>query len=223
MSGVPRHVGVIPDGTRRWSRLNGVPLTEGYLLAMRNLADIIDLLLASRVRTVSVYMLSARNLLRPAEELAAVFEAESRFCSAMLPEVLRRHGARAEVVGRNEGLPTGFRDALEGLRSVRGEGGKGGEEVRKVHLLVGYDGWDEVLTALRGASSIEEAKAALAVPDDVDLVIRTGGGALLSGFLPMQSQYAHIATVDALFNDLSPADVTAALAEFAERTRLQGL
>ncbi|MFD8912190.1 undecaprenyl diphosphate synthase family protein [Streptomyces sp. NPDC059575] len=217
MSGVPRHVGVIPDGTRRWSRLHGVPLTEGYLLAMRNLADITDLLLASRVRTVSVYMLSARNLLRPAEELAAVFEAESRFCSVMLPEVLRRHGARAEVVGRNDGLPTGFRDALEGLRSVRGEGG------RTVHLLVGYDGWDEVLTALRGASSVEEAKAALAVPDDVDLVIRTGGGALLSGFLPMQSQYAHIATVDALFNDLSPADVAAVLAEFAERTRLQGL
>ncbi|MGV9340547.1 undecaprenyl diphosphate synthase family protein [Streptomyces sp. NPDC003688] len=216
MSGVPRHVGVIPDGTRRWSRLHGLPLTEGYLLAMRNLADITDLLLASRVRTVSVYMLSARNLLRPAEELAAVFEAESRFCSVMLPEVLRRHGARAEVVGRDEGLPTGFRDALEGLRSIRGEGGK-------VHLLVGYDGWDEVLTALRGASSVEEAKAALAVPDDVDLVIRTGGGALLSGFLPMQSQYAHIATVDALFNDLSPADVTAVLAEFAERTRLQGL
>ncbi|MEU4153155.1 undecaprenyl diphosphate synthase family protein [Streptomyces sp. NPDC026659] len=216
MSGVPRHVGVIPDGTRRWSRLHGLPLTEGYLLAMRNLADITDLLLASRVRTVSVYMLSARNLLRPAEELAAVFEAESLFCSMMLPEVLRRHGARAEVVGRDEGLPTGFRDALEGLRSIRGEGGK-------VHLLVGYDGWDEVLTALRGASSVEEAKAALTVPEDVDLVIRTGGGALLSGFLPMQCQYAHIATVDALFNDLSPADVTAVLAEFAARTRLQGL
>ncbi|MYS14418.1 undecaprenyl diphosphate synthase family protein [Streptomyces sp. SID4982] len=217
MSGVPRHVGVIPDGSRRWSRLNGVPLTESYHLAMRNLARITDLLLASQVRSVSLYMLSVRNLLRPAEELAAVFEAESRFCSVLLPEILRRHGARAEVVGRNEGLPSEFLGALDELRGIPGEGG------RKVCLLVGYDAWEEVFAAMRGASSIEEAKAALAVPEDVDLVIRTGGGALLSGFLPMQSQYAHIATVDALFNDLSLADVTAALDEFAERTRLQGL
>ncbi|MGC4999657.1 MULTISPECIES: undecaprenyl diphosphate synthase family protein [unclassified Streptomyces] len=217
MSGAPRHVGVIPDGSRRWSRLNGVPLTESYHLAMRNLAGITDLLLASQVRSVSLYMLSVRNLLRPAEELAAVFEAESRFCSTLLPEVLRRHGAQAEVVGRNEGLPTDFLGALDGLRGIRGEAG------RKVHLLVGYDAWEEVFAAMHGASSIEEARAALAVPEDVDLVIRTGGGALLSGFLPMQSQYAHIATVDALFNDLSPADVTAVLDEFAERTRLQGL
>ena len=47
-------------------------------------------------------------------------------------------------------------------------------------------------------------------------VIFAQRGTLLSGFLPFQSQYAHLVVSDKLFNDLSADDMRAAFGASAE-------
>jgi undecaprenyl diphosphate synthase len=215
MSAVPRHVGVIPDGTRRWSRNRGVPLTEGYPQAMENLARVVDVLYSAGVSVLSLYLLSLRNLTRPRAELRAVFEAETYFCTRLLPPVLARHGARVSAVGELSRIPPDYRRALRALDDPAVD------TDRRLYLLVAYDAWEELRAASVHAAP-QELPGRLGVREDVDLVLRTGGGNLLSGFLPLQSQYAHIHTVETLFNDLTPSDVRSALADFAGHERLQG-
>ncbi len=222
MTRAPRHVGIIPDGTRRWSRRHEVPLAEGYLRAMGNLAHLVDALYARGVAIVSVYLLSRRNLARPAEELDAVFRAERHLCEHLLPPVLEDHGVRVSAVGDPSLVPRGFRRALSRLTGPGAGDGAPPRPAsgRTLNLLVAYDAWEELRSprTARGA----DGRPVLGVREDVDLVIRTGGGTLLSGFLPLQSQYAHLHTFDRLFNDLTPADLAAALAAFARHERLQG-
>ena len=57
---------------------------------------------------------------------------------------------------------------------------------------------------------------------DPDLVIRTGGEQRLSNFLIWQSAYAELLTSETLWPDFGPADLDAALAEYASRTRRFG-
>jgi undecaprenyl diphosphate synthase len=57
---------------------------------------------------------------------------------------------------------------------------------------------------------------------DPDMVIRTGGDERLSNFLIWQSAYAEILFYPTLWPDFGPADLDAALAEFASRQRRFG-
>lgn len=215
MNRPPRHVGLIPDGTRRWSHRTGVELAVGYHRAMDKLSESIDALFAAGISVVSVYLLSRRNLQRAASELQAVFEAEIRFCVNLLPSILDNHSAAVHVVGDIEGLPPEFRQALDRMSVFSAESS------RKLYLLVGYDAWSELREAMRSTTPMT-VPASLAVTEDVDLIIRTGGGMLLSGFLPLQSQYAHLSVTDKLFNELTIADIRSAIAEFSSRDQLYG-
>ena len=47
----------------------------------------------------------------------------------------------------------------------------------------------------------------LSIKEPVDLIIRTGGGARLSGFLPWQSEYAELCTIKKLWPEIETKDI----------------
>jgi undecaprenyl diphosphate synthase len=71
-----RHVGLIPDGGRRWAKEKEVPLLESYVKMMRVIALFVDTMMARDVGSVTVYLLSKENLQRKTEELKPVIQAE---------------------------------------------------------------------------------------------------------------------------------------------------
>ena len=85
----------------------------------------------------------------------------------------------------------------------------------KVNFLVNYD-WEWDLAGLKngGLRSADVSR--------LDMVVRWGGGRRLSGFLPVQSVYADIFVVDALWPDFQSQHFDAALALFAEQDRTLG-
>ena len=88
--------------------------------------------------------------------------------------------------------------------------GKGGI---KINFLVNYSyEWD--LGFRKG--SIGPAMGSAEV-SRVDLVIRWGGRRRLSGFLPVQSVYAHIYVVDDYWPDFTPRHVYDAIAWYGEQ------
>ena len=42
------HVGIIPDGMRRWSKENNISLVESYLTSLENIDNIIHIFLAMK-------------------------------------------------------------------------------------------------------------------------------------------------------------------------------
>ena len=57
---------------------------------------------------------------------------------------------------------------------------------------------------------------------DPDLLIRTGGDQRISNFLLWQAAYAELYFCDVYWPDFGPAELDAALAEFASRARRFG-
>lgn len=212
----PTHVGLIPDGMRRWADANGTPLAESYL---RGAQKVVELLLALRrndVQTVSVYNLSRANLARPNAELDAVYAASIEFFSKLIPAKFDLKDCTVRLFGDRSLLPSEYVAAAEALETATKDGGF------RINILAAYDAIDELRAAhARAQREGCDISAAFDIPD-VDLVIRTTPEPLLSGFLPLQSQYAELIFLTTPLNELTPEDIDNLIAEHRQFPQRRG-
>jgi undecaprenyl diphosphate synthase len=198
---LPRHIGFIPDGNRRWAVQHGLPKERGYSSGIAPGLALFEECKALCIEEVSVYGFTQDNTRRPTPQ-ATQFRAA---CVAFAQEISRR-GAGLLVLGdeRSEQFPV----ELVPFRSRQGEG-------IKVNFLVNY-GWAWDLDGLKtdGLRSADVSR--------LDLIVRWGGGRRLSGFLPVQSVYADIFVLDALWPDFQPQHLYAALDWFGQQDRTLG-
>lgn len=197
----PAHVGLIPDGMRRWAEANGTTLTDSYRRGAEKVVEVLLALQRNGVHTVSVYNLSRANLARPSAELDAVYAASIHFFRELLPAkfdplecAIRLHGDRAL-------LPRDYVAAAVALERVTTG------TAFNVNILAAYDALDELrLAHARAQAEGCDISAAFDIPD-VDLIIRTTAEPLLSGFLPLQSQYAELMFLSTPLNELTAQDI----------------
>lgn len=194
--GGPTHVGLIPDGLRRWADSNGTTLVEAYRRGAGKVTEILVALREHGVSTVSVYNLSRANLARSDDELDAVFSASIHFLRTLVPANFDSADCGLRVHGELDLLPADYRAAVrEAEASMNGD-------AFRINILAAYDAADELRAAHRRAQR-EGADITTAFEiGDVDLVIRTTPEPLLSGFLPQQCQYARLVFLATPLNDL---------------------
>lgn len=187
---LPRHVGFIPDGNRRWAQARGSPKREGYAAGIPPGVRLVTLCRAIGIEETSVYGFTKENVRRPTDQVQAFRTACVDFCRHAVEA-----GCAVMVVGDTESsvFPDELRSYAE--RRTRGD--------LRVNLLVNYGWqWDVALLPSRLRSS-EVSR--------IDLVVRWGGRRRLSGFLPIQCAYADIYVVDTLWPDMSEEEFIAAL------------
>lgn len=208
VSRIPKHVGLIPDGNRRWAEARGLPKRDGYAAGIEPGLRLLSVCRALGIEEVSVYGFTKENVRRPQDQVAAFRNSCVEFALAVV-----RAGAAFLVVGDTSSSL--FPDALQPFSVERTSG-----DIR-VNLLVNY-GWRwDLATAIgrtpwKGRSksgSAAHALASAAIPA-IDLVIRWGGRSRLSGFLPMQCAYADICVIDTLWPDMRPEEFLHALQWF---------
>ena len=214
------HVGIIPDGNRRWAKQNNMDLTDAYWLAMQKITACCDALFRQGVSSVSVYLLSKDNILRAREDLQAVAIAETRLLRELIPALKRELGVRVYHAGNPASLPEEFQDALD---AVCEPGNGRADPFPRLYLLAGYDAYEEV-TAARAAigPDPDQLISTLSVPVELDAAIRTGSDSRISGFLPLQCKYAELFFEPYFFPDITPERVLAILDEFRSRSRRFG-
>ncbi len=198
---LPRHIGFIPDGNRRWAVQQGLPKEHGYARGIAPGLALFDACKAVGVEEVSVYGFTQDNTRRATEQTKGFRAA----CVALALEIQRR-GAALLVVGDEQSKQ--FPPDLVAFRVRQGAG-------IKVNFLVNY-GWEWDLAGMNngGLRSADVSR--------LDMVVRWGGGRRLSGFLPVQSVYADIFVLDALWPDYRPQHLDAALAWFGQQDRTLG-
>jgi len=185
---LPRHVGLIPDGNRRWARERGLPVAEGYKAGvckgLQMLQDCIDL----GIEEVSLYGFTQDNTKRPKEQRIAFAQASVAFVDAA------RSSEIALLVVGDTTSPM-FPSELKPFASERQGSGI------KVNMLVNY-GWEwDLQTALASGKKRTMEGLASAQVSRMDMIVRWGGFRRLSGFLPVQSVYADFYVVDDYWPD----------------------
>ncbi|MFH1186388.1 MAG: undecaprenyl diphosphate synthase family protein [Chloroflexota bacterium] len=200
---LPNHVGVIPDGNRRWAQARGLAKGKGYTQGLDPALAFFKLARAAGIRELSVYGFTIDNNKRPPAQRKAFTDACIRAV-----DLLSREDAELLVVGNADSRM--FPKELLPYTSERTTFGAGGT---KVNFLVNY-GWEWDLNRLKSAdptlTNIMKHLRSSEV-SKIDLIIRWGGRSRLSGFLPVQSVYADIYVVDEFWPDFKPEHLSAAL------------
>jgi short-chain Z-isoprenyl diphosphate synthase len=231
---VPKHIGVIMDGNRRWARAIGLEdVAHGHRRGADKIVDLLSWCDDAGVSVVTLFMLSTDNLRRPEPELSALLQ--------IIEDVavdLSRPGRRWKVraMGAPEVLPPEtvavLKQAEEDTRDRPGA---------TVNLAVGYGGRREIADAVRSllaehaerGTTLDELVEALEVEHiaehlytrgqpDPDLVIRTSGEQRLSGFLLWQTANTEFHFTDVYWPDFRRVDFLRALRDYSARHRRFG-
>ncbi|HET7385475.1 MAG TPA: isoprenyl transferase [Nocardioidaceae bacterium] len=231
--GLPKHVGVMLDGNRRWAKGVGTDTTHGYRAGAANIEPLLDWCEELGVEVVTLWLLSTDNLNRPADQLQGLMAVIEGAVSTLAEQ--RRW--RLHPVGSLDLLPTStgerLKEAEEATRDVDG---------MIVNVAVGYGGRREIADAVRSllqeqaskGTSIEELAEILDVEHiaehlytkgqpDPDLVIRTSGEQRLGGFLLWQSAQSEYYFCEAYWPDFRRVDFLRAVRAYAQRNRRYGL
>lgn len=212
----PAHVGLIPDGLRRWADERGTTLADAYLRGALKVTELVLALQRNGVGTVTVYNLSRANLARRDDELDAVYAASIHFLTTLIPAHFDPATCGVRVHGCRDLLPESYQAAADGA-----EAAMQGKDFR-INVLAGYDARDELRAAhARARAEGCDINAAFEI-DDVDLVIRTTAEPLLSGFPPLQSQYAQLVFSTTPLNDLQVSQVDDIVAEYRRQPQRRG-
>jgi short-chain Z-isoprenyl diphosphate synthase len=231
---VPRHVGVIMDGNRRWARAIGLEdVAHGHRRGADKIVDLLGWCDDAGVSVVTLFMLSTDNLNRPPSELQALLQ--------IIEDVavdLSRPGRPWQVraMGAPEVLPA---ETVAVLKQA--EEDTCDRPGATVNLAVGYGGRQEIADAVRSllaehaerGTSLEDLVQALEVEHiaehlytrgqpDPDLVIRTSGEQRLSGFLLWQTANTEFHFTDVYWPDFRRVDFLRALRDYSARHRRFG-
>jgi undecaprenyl diphosphate synthase len=210
-SRLPRHIGVIPDGNRRWAQAHGLPKQAGYAHGLAPALQLCDICRRLGIEELTFYGFTQDNTKRAAVQRRAFQQA----CVEAV-DLLGRQDAEVLVVGNTESAMFPRQLSPYTRRTTFGEG------TIRVNLLINYS-WQWDLNRVF-ASSRQKSNAAKVTVNDalldgmgsaevsrIDLVIRWGGRRRLSGFLPIQTVYADFCIVDALWPDFQPGQFLNAL------------
>lgn len=197
---IPKHIGIIPDGNRRWAVQQGMEKQAGYASGLEPGLNLLRQAVGYGVKEVTYYGFTVDNCKRPPQQVAAFKQA----CVDAV-EIIGREPVDLLVVGNYSS--DCFPKELVSYTTRRSLNGGG----IKVNFLVNY-GWQWDLNGWREMGRIHSADISR-----VDLVIRWGGMRRLSGFLPIQSVYADFYVVDALWPDYKPEHFVEALKWYSQQ------
>ena len=190
MKRIPKHIGIIPDGNRRWAKGKGLKKEDGYAYGLEPGMRLLQAARSYGVQELTFYGFTVDNCKRPKEQVAAF----SRACIEAV-KMIEKENVQLYVVGntRSACFPVELLPYTE--RTCRQDDG-----ALRVNFLVNY-GWEWDMKNGWVSSEIPR----------IDMVIRWGGMCRLSGFLPIQTVYSDFYMVKELWPDFLESQFVDAL------------
>ena len=185
---IPKHIGIIPDGNRRYSVKNGRAKNEGYAYGLEPGVKAVRMAKKYGVAEVTFYGFTVDNCRRPIAQVKS-FQAA---CVQAVELMIAEGDVEVLVIGDSDSKF--FPDALRKYLTPYVVG----EPKIRVNFLVNY-GWKWDLYGIAGGHVVNDLKSKAI--SRMDMIIRWGGMRRLSGFLPVQSVYSDFYVVDALWPD----------------------
>ena len=224
---IPRHLGIIVDGNRRWAKQHGLPSYEGHLAGHNTLLDILPEFHKAGVEILSLYVFSTENWKRSKDEVSRLMSLILKVFGDDL-KLFHKNKIRIRVLGEEEKVP---KKVLATLRRAEEETAEYTDGT--VAVCFNYGGQREIVSAVKkivqsGVSSddIDEQLIAdnLYAPDipPLDMVVRTSGEHRLSNFMLWRTAYSEFMFIDKPWPDMTKADVNAIMKEYSRRNRRFG-
>lgn len=235
----PKHVAIIPDGNRRWARLQGLNPLYGHEVGYEKVKEVLNWLWELGVKIATIYGMSYENCTRRSEEernhlMNLLRRSLDEFGS---DDYLSKYRVRVKFVGRLELIPP---DILSKIAEVEERSSKYDEHFLNIALC--YGGRQEIVDAvvklvkdvLEGNVRVEDVNedlfrrylstSHLSINgfEEPDLVIRTSGELRISNFLLWQIAYSELYFCDVYWPEFRRIDLLRAVRSYQKRERRFG-
>ncbi|MBO9694993.1 MAG: di-trans,poly-cis-decaprenylcistransferase [Sphingopyxis sp.] len=218
-----RHVAIIMDGNGRWAKKRLLPRLAGHKAGVEAVRNIVRAAGDLGIEAMTLYAFSSENWKRPEEEVSDLMGLMKRFILSDLDE-FAANDVKLKVIGNWRALAPDVVALIDNAIERTA-----GNKRTTLAVALNYGAQDELVRAATAAAAageitVEAIEANLDTADmpPLDLLIRTSGEVRLSNFLLWQSAYAELYFTDKLWPDFKPADLKAALDQFARRDRRYG-
>lgn len=224
---VPRHLGLILDGNRRWAKENGLPIYEGHKAGYKTVERILEAAMDRGVEYVSVYAFSTENWNRSADEVKQLMRLFLWIFRHELQN-LKNHGVRVHVLGNKLRIGKALLKAVHKAEQETKDNKRG-----TLLFCLDYGGQQEIVDAMKQlmaggvaagditTEKISEQLQTNGVPP-VDLIIRTSGEQRLSNFMLWNAAYSELMFTPTKWPDFTPEELNKMLDEYGARHRRFG-
>jgi undecaprenyl diphosphate synthase len=224
-STVPKHIGLILDGNRRWAKVRSLPSYKGHQAGYEALRKIVDDAFSKGVEYISAFIFSTENWSRSKAEVSFLMKLTLQMVQRDLEE-MHKKGIRIIWLGSEERVSNKLITALRNAEEITKHNTKG-----TLVLCFNYGGQQEIIDAAESVrknneeitqESLESALYSGNTVPPIDYVIRTSGEQRLSNFMLWRAAYSELYFTDVLWPDFSVTNLDEALAEYAKRQRRFG-
>ena len=234
---LPEHIAIIPDGNRRWARMNNLSQWKGHKEGADRIEEIVREALNLGVKYLTFWGSSADNLAkRPFQEKKALLEIyEEYFQKLINSKEIYESQAKIIILGdwRNQ-FPGKLKDILEeGVEKTKNH------SKHVLCFLLAYNGDDDMLHAVKTlVGKAQKATKKIVVTKEmikdnlmtaqlpnVDFVIRTGvqdDPHNSAGFLMWQTQNTQYDFSSVMFPQFTKEVFKESLQKFSSRVRRLG-
>lgn len=224
---IPKHVGIILDGNRRFAKSKNLPTFEGHRLGFENLKKIARHAYDKGVNILTVYAFSVDNWKRDKKEVRYLLGLFKLLINKEIKSLIEG-GIKVNFFGRLEDFDSDLQKSIKNVKEKSQNGKRG-----ILNICLSYGGRDEIVRAVK---KIVQSKIAINKIDenlisqnldsanlpDPDLIIRTSGEQRLSGFLTWQSVYSEFYFPKKYWPEFKTKDFDLALEEYKMRQRRYG-
>jgi tritrans,polycis-undecaprenyl-diphosphate synthase [geranylgeranyl-diphosphate specific] len=235
LNNIPKHVGVILDGNRRWANNKDMNTWEGHREGAEKVKKFLEWCFDLKITTVTLYGFSTENFKRPKKEVAELMRIYEKNLSELLnSEVIHENNVRVSAIGRINLLPENVIKLIKEVESVT-------KNYKRffLNIAMAYGGRAEIVDASKkiairakngeiDPNNIDEELfekhlyTSYLPQQEIDFVIRTSGETRLSNFLLWQSAYSELFIVDVYWPDFRRLDLERVIRSFQNRQRKFG-
>lgn len=224
---IPKHVGFIMDGNRRWATSHSIPEMDGHLTGYNAMKEVLTAAYDAGIKYVTLYAFSTENWNRKSQEVSAIMRLALSAVAKDLNFLIEK-GVRVVFLGRRDGLSDKVIAALDKAEAATAS-------LTKATLAVcfNYGGRQEIIDAVRACvrdglsedditeDAINRHLYAPEVPP-LDIIVRTSGEKRLSNFMLWRADYSELYFLEKYWPDMTKDDVTDIIREYNKRQRRFG-
>ena len=228
---MPKHVGIILDGNRRFAKRLMLKPWKGHEWGAKKVEKLFDWCVELDVKELTLFAFSLENFDRPKREFDFLMDTcKKEFTNLLKDKRIDKNKIQVNFVGRINMFP---KDVYE-LMKENMERTKNYDQYR-INFAMAYGGKAEIVDATKkiseqvkkGELNVEDINEEifsneLYNPSEPDLIIRTSESRL-SGFLTYQGSYAEVIFLpNKLWPEFEKEDFVSCIEEYKSRKRRFG-
>jgi undecaprenyl diphosphate synthase len=220
-----KHLAVIMDGNKRWSKINNKNILDGYTQGVKKIHEIISFCIKEKIPNLTIFALSSENFKR--QSVNIIFQLIENSYKDFLEIIEKDKEVKIRVIGEKKLLSNKLIKIFNDIESITKNYDK-----LKLNIAFNYGTFDELVSIF---NNIKKSQSALIneeqirnnmylknIPDP-DILIRTGGFQRLSNFILLNLSYTELYFTNTLWPDLSIDELKNTIEKFENTKRNYGL